>query len=123
MSKIVINGVDGNFGSLVAKYALKLMNKEDLVFTGLNSSGNVTENESEIKSYMIGDGSSNSKNVYPKLGLAGSPDGFNYLWRDLYDCQRRNAKICATFWIYNLASWRFYDFVLAHCSIFFNRKN
>ena len=33
MSKIVINGVDGNFGSLVAKYALKLMNKEDLVFT------------------------------------------------------------------------------------------
>ena len=33
MSKIVINGVDGNFGSLVAKYALELMNKEDLVFT------------------------------------------------------------------------------------------
>ena len=33
MSKIVINGVDGNFGSLVAKYTLKLMNKEDLVFT------------------------------------------------------------------------------------------
>ena len=33
MSKIVINGVDRNFGSLVAKYALKLMNKEDLVFT------------------------------------------------------------------------------------------
>lgn len=32
MSKIVINGVDGNFGSLVAQYALKLMNKEDLVF-------------------------------------------------------------------------------------------
>ena len=28
MSKIVINGVDGNFGSLVAKYALELMNKE-----------------------------------------------------------------------------------------------
>ena len=24
MSKIVINGVDGNFGSLVAKYALKI---------------------------------------------------------------------------------------------------
>ena len=35
MSKIVINGVDGNFGSLVAKYALELMNKEDLVFTHL----------------------------------------------------------------------------------------
>ena len=35
MSKIVINGVDGNFGSLVAKYALELMNKEDLVFTCL----------------------------------------------------------------------------------------
>ena len=33
MSKIVINGVDGNFGSLVAQYALELMNKEDLVFT------------------------------------------------------------------------------------------
>lgn len=33
MSKIVINGVDGNFGSLVAKYALDLIKKEDLVFT------------------------------------------------------------------------------------------
>ena len=33
MSKIVINGVDGNFGSLVAQYALELMNKEDFVFT------------------------------------------------------------------------------------------
>lgn len=40
-----------------------VIQKEDLVFTGLNSSGNVTENESEIKSYMIGDGSSNSKNA------------------------------------------------------------
>ena len=33
MKKILLNGVDGNFGSLVAKYALELMNKEDLVFT------------------------------------------------------------------------------------------
>lgn len=40
-----------------------VIQKEDLVFTGLNSSGNITENESEIKSYMIGDGSLNSKNA------------------------------------------------------------
>lgn len=30
MSKIVINGVDGNFGSLVAQYALELMIKKIL---------------------------------------------------------------------------------------------
>lgn len=40
-----------------------VIQKEDIVFTGLNSSGNITENESEIKSYMIGDGSLNSKNA------------------------------------------------------------
>ncbi len=40
-----------------------VIQKEDLVFTGLNSSGNVTENESEIESYMIGNGSSNNKNA------------------------------------------------------------
>lgn len=45
MSKIVINGVDGNFGSLVAKYTLKLMNKEDLVFTA--------PKEESLKEYMI----------------------------------------------------------------------
>lgn len=44
-----------------------VIQKEDLVFTGLNSSGNVTENESEIKSYMIGDGSSNSKNALTSI--------------------------------------------------------
>lgn len=33
MRKIVVNGVDGNFGSLVADYILKLVAKEELVFT------------------------------------------------------------------------------------------
>lgn len=33
MSKIVVNGVDGNFGGLVAKYVLDLVDKKDLVFT------------------------------------------------------------------------------------------
>lgn len=33
MSKIVVNGVDGNFGSLVAEYILNLAHKEDLLFT------------------------------------------------------------------------------------------
>lgn len=33
MSKIVVNGVDGNFGELVAKYVLDLVDKKDLVFT------------------------------------------------------------------------------------------
>lgn len=40
-----------------------IIQKEDLVYTGLNSSGNITENEEEIKSYMIGNGSSTSKNA------------------------------------------------------------
>ena len=31
MSKIVVNGVDGNFGGLVAKYVLDLVDKKDLV--------------------------------------------------------------------------------------------
>lgn len=33
MSKIVVNGVDGNFGSLVAEYILQLVDKKDLFFT------------------------------------------------------------------------------------------
>lgn len=33
MRKIVINGVDGNFGSLVAEYILQLAKKEELLFT------------------------------------------------------------------------------------------
>ncbi len=33
MSKIVVNGVDGNFGGLVAEYVLNFINKKDLVFT------------------------------------------------------------------------------------------
>lgn len=40
-----------------------IIQKEDLIYTGLNSSGNITENEEEIKSYMIGNGSSTSKNA------------------------------------------------------------
>lgn len=40
-----------------------IIQNEDLVYTGLNSSGNITENEEEIKSYMIGNGSSTSKNA------------------------------------------------------------
>jgi len=33
MRKIVVNGVDGNFGALVAKYILDLVPKSDLIFT------------------------------------------------------------------------------------------
>lgn len=33
MKKIVVNGVDGNFGKLVANYVIKLIPKEKLVFT------------------------------------------------------------------------------------------
>lgn len=33
MSKIVVNGVDGNFGALVAEYILNLVPQSDLVFT------------------------------------------------------------------------------------------
>lgn len=33
MKKIVVNGVDGNFGKLVVDDILKLMPKEELVFT------------------------------------------------------------------------------------------
>lgn len=33
MRKIVVNGVDGNFGALVAKYILDLIPKSDLIFT------------------------------------------------------------------------------------------
>ncbi len=33
MSKIIVNGVDGNFGSMVAEYILELVPKADLVFT------------------------------------------------------------------------------------------
>ena len=33
MSKIIVNGVDGNFGSYVAQYILELVPKSDLIFT------------------------------------------------------------------------------------------
>ena len=36
MQKIVVNGVDGNFGKLVAEYVQKLIPKEKLVFTAPN---------------------------------------------------------------------------------------
>ena len=33
MTKIVVNGVDGNFGSQVAKHIQNLLPKDDLLFT------------------------------------------------------------------------------------------
>lgn len=33
MTKIIVNGVDGNFGSYVAQYILELVPKSDLIFT------------------------------------------------------------------------------------------
>lgn len=33
MRKIVVNGVDGNFGALVAEDVLQMIPKEDLLFT------------------------------------------------------------------------------------------
>lgn len=33
MGKIIVNGVDGNFGAMVAEYVLNLIPKKDLIFT------------------------------------------------------------------------------------------
>ena len=60
MSKIVINGVDGNFGSLVAKYTLKLMNKEDLVFTA--------SKEESLKEYK-------EQGIQPAIANFNDPEG------------------------------------------------
>lgn len=37
MTKIIVNGVDGNFGSYVAQYILELVPKSDLIFTAPSS--------------------------------------------------------------------------------------
>ncbi|MGT2750463.1 NAD(P)H-binding protein [Streptococcus orisasini] len=56
MSKIVVNGVDGNFGSQVAKYVQTLLPKESLLFTA--------PREEPLKTYQ-------------KLGIATAVADFN----------------------------------------------
>ena len=56
MSKIVVNGVDGNFGSQVAKYVQTLLPKESLLFTA--------PREESLKTYQ-------------KLGIATAAADFN----------------------------------------------
>ena len=52
-------------------YYLLLQDDTTLVFTGLNSKGKETSNESEIIEYMIGDGSNNRPNAFIDSTNAG----------------------------------------------------
>jgi len=48
MSKVIITGVDGNFGSYAAKSIMKKMNKKDLIFTSPNKAALIPYKEDGI---------------------------------------------------------------------------
>ena len=52
-------------------YYLIFNNDDTLVFTGLDQSGNITTNESQIVSYMVGDGSSTYGNGLKEKEISG----------------------------------------------------
>lgn len=52
-------------------YYMKFNNDDTLVFTGLDQDGNITDNESEIVGYMVGDGTTTGGNAILEKNIQG----------------------------------------------------
>lgn len=67
----IIAGEITEDATITFMYYMIFNNDNKLVFTGLDQSGNITANENEIISYMIGDGSSTYGNALKEKEISG----------------------------------------------------